>query len=86
MDETAGREARESAIDALEAANECDSLAAIVEDDGVEDGLRELALDALAGPQCGATMESLAERDDLPTALTERARSLLEDVEDVGPQ
>ena len=79
-DEYAALEARTTAISGLKMANECEKLETLVEGDDVADEVREHALDALAEPQCEATLESLATQDGLPEALGERARSLLDGV------
>lgn len=85
MDESSDDAAREEAIDALEAANECASLAAVVERDDVADRFRRQALDALATPQCDSALRRLSEHDALDASLREDAERLLEDVEDIDP-
>ena len=79
LDESNDDSARESAIDDLETANECDRLADIVLDDNVDDRYREQALASLAHPQCTATLRTLAEDDDLPQSMRDRAEELLDD-------
>lgn len=83
VDESSDREAREAAIEALEAANECDMLAEVVTRTDLADDLRRRALDALATPQCEATMQDLAADDGFD--LSDEAGRLLEDVDDIKP-
>lgn len=85
MDGSRQPAARERAIDGLEAANECEKLAEIVRRSDVDDRFRELALTALAHPQCTATLGRVAEADDVPADLRERAETLLRNTpEDAG--
>ena len=88
MDESGEAEARESAINDLETANECDRLAELVRTDDIEDQYREQALEGLGHPQCQSTLETLVEEDDLPESLRDRAETLVEempdDAEDMG--
>ena len=79
LDESSDDSARESAIDDLETANECDRLADVVLDDDVDDRYRGQALASLAHPQCASTLRSLAGNDDLPQSMRERAEELLDD-------
>ena len=76
-DSAASRADREDAIDALEAANECDELAAIVTNEDIEDDLRGVALRALAGPQCDATLRNVVEEGSLDSSLQGDAESIL---------
>lgn len=85
LDESYDDSARESAIDDLETANECDRLADVVLDDDVDDRYRKRALTGLAHPQCTATLRTLAGNGDLPQSMRERAEELLDDtVESAG--
>lgn len=81
-DESNEREAREEAIGWLEAANECDMLAELVQMDDLEEHIREQALTSLAHPQCKPTLETLADSEALPASLEEQASSLLQDTPD----
>lgn len=76
-DSAASRADREDAIGALEAANECDELAAIVTNDDIDDDLRGVALRALAGPQCDATLRNVVEEGSLDPSLQQDAESFL---------
>lgn len=75
-------EEREQAIDRLEAANECAKLAEVVRRSDVDDRFRELALTALAHPQCTTTLERITESDDVPGSLREQAGTLLRNTPD----
>lgn len=78
-DDSSDADTREEAIDALEAANECQRLQEIVHSDGLEERVRERALEGLANPQCRPTLENIADGGDLDGSLRERAESLLEE-------
>jgi hypothetical protein len=82
VDESQEASAREKAIDGLEAANECGSLADVVLNERVDDRYRERALTALAHPQCTATLRSLAESSDLSRSMRQRAQELLAETPD----
>ncbi len=83
MDESHSREEREAAVDALAAANECDTLAKIAARDDFAAEFRRRALDELATPQCEATLRDLAADNGFD--LRDEAESLLEDVDDIRP-
>lgn len=86
VDQSNDREAREGAIDELDTANECDTLADLVRLDELETEYREQALDRLASPQCRPALEPLVDDSALPDTLREQAERLLEDVpDDVEP-
>lgn len=78
-DESSDRDARTNAIDELETANECRSLADLVRSDGLDERYREQALNGLAHPQCRSKLETLAEEDTLPEGLQAEAETLLEE-------
>lgn len=82
VDESSEREARLGAIDVLETANECDSLAEIVTRDGIDEQYREQALESLAHPQCKTTLRGLVDDGDLTESLRERAETLLAETPD----
>ena len=85
VDESSDAEAREQAIDDLEAANECDQLAKLVRADGLDDRYREQALASLAHPACEQTLERLLDAEDLPESLRGRAEELAQETpEDAG--
>ena len=76
---------RERAINELETANECDSLAELARADDLDERYREMALAGLAHPQCRSMLETIAEGGALPESLQERAETLLgETPEDSG--
>lgn len=81
-DSAASRADREEAIDALEAANECDELADVVTNEDIDADLRGVALRALAGPQCDTTLRTVVEEGSLESPLQEEAESLLADQND----
>ncbi|MFC6825802.1 hypothetical protein [Halopelagius fulvigenes] len=82
LDESSDREERERAIDQLEAANECDTLAELVRNDGLGDDLRKQALESLAHPQCKPMLENLVENGEVPEAFEDDGRTLLEQTPD----
>jgi hypothetical protein len=82
IDGASDDEERERAIGLLETANECDSLAETVGTDDLEGRYREQALNALAHPQCKATLADLADDESLEASLRERADSLLDETPD----
>ena len=82
MDESSEAEARESAINDLETANECDRLAELVRTDDIEDRYREQALEGLGHPQCRSMLETLVEEGSAPESLRDRAETLLEELPD----
>lgn len=85
VDGSSDDETRTQAIEDLEAANECDMLANLVENDDLEDEYREQALTSLAHPQCKPMLETLVESGDLPESYQERAEQLLQETpEDAG--
>lgn len=78
-------DAREKAIEGLEAANECDMLAELATSDDVEETFREQALANLGHPQCYSMLERLVENGELSGDLHDRAETLLEETpEDAG--
>ena len=81
VDTTAPREAREDAIDDLRRANECDELADIAMDEGLETDYRRYALRAVATTQCDATLRDIVDRDDLEPSLQREAEALLHDLD-----
>lgn len=78
-DESSDRAARESAIEDLEAANECDMLAELVQTDSLEKQFREQALTSLGHPQCESMLQKLVDSGDLSDGLQEQAEELLQD-------
>lgn len=82
VDSSADPADRESAIDTLEAANECDELADIVSNGDIEERFRRQALDAVGRPQCRAMLERLVEDGSLDAPLAETAEELLAETDD----
>ena len=82
IDESSEREARQQAIDTLETANECDSLAEIAAKEDIDEGIRERALESLAHPQCKARLQALVDDGELTESLEERGESLLAETPD----
>jgi hypothetical protein len=82
VDESTESDARERAIDELETANECDTLAELVRNADLEERYRERALTNLAHPQCKRTLRSLVDDGDVPESLRDRAETLLEETPD----
>ena len=81
-DSSSDREAREEAIETLEAANECDELADLALTDDLEEEYRERALTALGHPQCKTKLQQLVDGGEIPESLRSRAESLLEETPD----
>lgn len=81
-DESSDGDARERAINQLEAANECDMLADLVRNGDLEKEYREQALKSLAHPQCKPMLETLVEDGDLSETYQEKGKSLLSQTPD----
>lgn len=81
-DESASEDDRLDAIHALELANECDELEALVRSPTLEEQFRRKALRSLANPRCDATLRELVEEDPIDGPLGEEAADLLADLED----
>lgn len=75
-------EAREEAIEWLEAANECDMLAELARMNDLEEQLREQALTRLSHPPCKQMLRTLADSGDLPESFQEQAEALVRDTPD----
>ena len=82
VDDSRDEQERRQAIDSLEAANECDLLANLVQRDDLSAALRETALESLAHPQCKPMLAKVGEDDDLPESLADQAATLLEETPD----
>lgn len=78
-DQSSEQAAREEAIDELQTANECDSLAKLARMDDLATRYRERAMTNLAHPQCRPTLEELVAAGELPDSLHELAASQLEE-------
>ena len=78
-DESADETDREAAIGELRRAHECDELARLVRDEGLEGPYRSLALQSLSIPQCDSTLRELASDTALTQPLRDTAQSLLTD-------
>lgn len=82
VDESAGEDQREDAIHELKLANECNELASLARMDDLSEQYRELALRALATPQCDTTLSGLVEDGGLDQTLRDEAERLLAETED----
>ena len=82
IDDSRDRAARERAIDELQTANECDSLAELARMDDIEAEYRELAIRNLGHPQCEPTLSNIVDEGDLSDSLLELARSVLAETPD----
>ncbi|MDS0282676.1 hypothetical protein [Haloarcula onubensis] len=77
-DSTASDANRKEAIHALETANECDELAALVRDHDIEAQFRHEALEAMGTPQCADTLQLLVDEDVLDSEMQSSAVEILD--------
>ena len=72
------RDERESAIDGLTTAGECDKLAILVQMSGLDGALRRRALNGMADADCTDLLAALADTGGLEESLQDDAERLLE--------
>lgn len=82
IDDSADGDGREQAIDELQTANECDSLAQLARMDDLSEQYRELAVRNLGHPQCKTMLSTIIDEGELPDSLQEVAESVLADTPD----
>ena len=82
VDESSDESTRKQAIEDLEAANECDTLAELVRNEDLESQYREQALKSLGHPQCKPMLERVVESGEVPESQREKAEELLQETPD----